>query len=74
MLTIHYVHPIRGSSKVFQDIPHVVSRGVWGHAYLEDLDASRSLLRPFLAPKSHNVLQFLENRISIVATHTPCEV
>ena len=46
-----------------------------GHAPPEKLvDARRSLLRPFLGPKSHYVLQFLENRISIVATRTLCEV
>ena len=38
------------------------------------LDARRSFLRPFLSPKSHYVLQFLANRISIVATRTLCEV
>ena len=33
------------------------------------LDAGRSLLRPFLVPKYLNyVLQFLANKISIVAT------
>ena len=36
-----------------------------------ELDAKRSLLRPFLGPKSR---MFLANRISIVGTRTLCEV
>ena len=64
-LDTHFLpNTLQGRSKLFQDawcgqsvhILHVVCRGIWGHAPTRKLHARKTLLGPFLDPKSH-VLQ-----------------
>ena len=78
-----FMHQRQGRSKVFEGgvakvyIPHVASRGVWGHAppgnFFVKLDARKSLLRLFYAPNL-KCSAVLSKQNFNSASRTLCEV